>query len=395
MDIRPDRHFMCSTKDFADHASSRKRLLMEHFYRGMRRKTCILMKHGKPTGGTWNLDRQNRKSFSGKGPGTVPAPTSFRPDATTQQVIAVVKKTFEEHPGSVENFDWPVTVRQAKKALDDFVRKRLPLFGPYQDAMWDGQPYLYHSRLSAALNLKLLQPRDVIAAALRALDTGTAPLNSVEGFIRQILGWREYVRGIYWHFMPEYADRNELEAGSPLPWFYWTAETDMNCLHTCVAQTLDYGYAHHIQRLMVTGLFALLLGVEPKEIHKWYLAIYVDAVEWVELPNTIGMSQFADGGVMATKPYAASGAYINRMSNYCETCRYEPLRRSGDMACPFTTLYWDFLMRNEERLNRIPRMGMQLRNLKRLDRKERLSIRRHADVVRKQATGYTETAGKK
>jgi deoxyribodipyrimidine photolyase-related protein len=236
--------------------------------------------------------------------------------------------------------------------------------------------------LSAALNLKLLDPRDAIEAAELAFREGQAPLNAVEGFIRQILGWREYVRGIYWHHMPEYAELSALGADGPLPEFYWTADTEMNCLRHCIRQTLDYGYAHHIQRLMVTGLFALLLGVEPRQVHEWYLAVYVDAVEWVEMPNTLGMSQFADGGIMASKPYCASGNYIQRMSNYCGGCRYHPGQRLGDEACPFTTLYWDFLMRHEERFSRNRRMGLQLHNLRKIDADERRAIRRKASRVR-------------
>jgi deoxyribodipyrimidine photolyase-related protein len=255
-------------------------------------------------------------------------------------------------------------------------------FGRWQDAMWSGEPWLYHSRLSAALNLKLLSPREVIAAAEQAWRNGSVPLASAEGFIRQILGWREYVRGIYWRFMPGYLDRNALAADQPLPRFYWTADTELNCLRHALRQTLDHGYAHHIQRLMVTGLFALLLGVRPREVHEWYLAVYVDAVEWVELPNTLGMSQFADGGVMASKPYVASGKYIQRMSNYCAGCRYDPAQSTGPKACPFTTLYWDFLARHEALLSRNPRMVMQVRNLKRLPAAERTAIARQAEDVR-------------
>jgi deoxyribodipyrimidine photolyase-related protein len=252
--------------------------------------------------------------------------------------------------------------------------------------MWVEEPYLYHSRLSSALNLKLLDPRDAVDAATRAYTRSGVPLNSVEGFVRQILGWREYVRGIYWHHMPEYAEQNALDADAPLPGFYWTADTEMACMRACIQQTLDYGYAHHIQRLMVTGLFALLLGVEPRLVHEWYLAVYVDAVEWVELPNTLGMSQFADGGIMATKPYCASGSYIQRMSNYCEHCRYEPSERLGEDGCPFTTLYWDFLMRHEERLGENPRMGLQLYNLRRIESDERRAVRRQATSLRDRIT---------
>jgi deoxyribodipyrimidine photolyase-related protein len=275
-----------------------------------------------------------------------------------------------------------VTTRQARSALEDFIEHRLPHFGAYQDALWTGEPYLYHSRLSSALNLKLLDPREAIEAAEAAYRAGHAPLNSAEGFIRQILGWREYVRGIYWRFMPEYADRNYLDADLPLPAFYWTGRTEMNCLRQTIGQTLEYGYAHHIQRLMVTGLFALLLGVDPLEAHRWYLAVYVDAVEWVELPNVTGMSQFADGGVMASKPYVASGKYIARMSNYCSDCRYRPDCAAGNDACPFTVLYWDFLLRHRRRLSANRRMTMQLKNVDRKSASEHREIRREATRVR-------------
>jgi deoxyribodipyrimidine photolyase-related protein len=272
-----------------------------------------------------------------------------------------------------------VTRDQALTALADFVEHRLPEFGRYQDAMWTGEPWLFHSRLSAAMNLKLLDPREVIAAAEDAYHAKHVPLASAEGFIRQILGWREYVRGIYWHFMPQYVERNALDAHRPLPAFYWTGDTDLNCVRHAVRQTLERGYAHHIQRLMVTGLLALLLGVEPREVHAWYLAVYVDAVEWVELPNTLGMSQFADGGVMASKPYVASGKYIQRMSNYCRGCRYDPTAATGETACPFTTLYWDFLRRHARLLSANPRMTMQLKNLERLGKGEQNAIEQQAD----------------
>jgi deoxyribodipyrimidine photolyase-related protein len=228
------------------------------------------------------------------------------------------------------------------------------------------------------LNLKLLDPREVCQAAETAYRDGRAPLAAVEGFIRQIIGWREYVRGIYWRYMPGYASGNALDAHGELPDFYWSGQTDMNCLRETIGQTLRYGYAHHIQRLMVTGLFALLAGVDPARVHEWYLAVYVDAVEWVELPNTIGMSQFADGGLMASKPYAATGKYIQRMSNYCDGCRFDPAKSTGEDACPFTTLYWDFLMRNEPKLRQVPRMELQLRNLVRLDASTRQAIQERA-----------------
>jgi deoxyribodipyrimidine photolyase-related protein len=248
--------------------------------------------------------------------------------------------------------------------------------------MWSGEPWLYHSRLSAALNLKLLNPREVLAAAEQAWREKRAPIASVEGFIRQILGWREYVRGIYWRFMPGYLERNALGADQSLPAFYWTGDTEMNCLRHALRQTLEHGYAHHIHRLMVTGLFSLLLGVRPREIHEWYLSVYVDAVEWVELPNTLGMSQYADGGVMASKPYIATGKYIQRMSNYCTGCRFDPAERTGPRACPFTTLYWDFLLQHEPSLAKNPRIVMQVRNLKRLSAEEKEAIQQQAARVR-------------
>ncbi len=386
LEIRPDRHFLCPAEVFEEHAAGRERLLMEHFYREMRRRTGVLMEVDEPVGGKWNYDERNRASFGRQGPGEVPTPLVIEPDAVTREVLDLVADRFPDHPGGLAHFDWPVTPKQAREALADFVQHRLPNFGRYEDAMWTGEPTLYHSRLSAALNLKLLNPHTAIRAAEEAYGRGHAPLNAVEGFIRQILGWREYVRGIYWRHMPAYAEGNALDADAPLPAFYWTGETDMACLRHCIQQTLDYGYAHHIQRLMVTGLFALLLGVEPRQVHEWYLAVYVDAVEWVELPNTLGMSQFADGGLMASKPYCASGKYIKRMSNYCGECRYDPSQRVGEEACPFTTLYWDFLMRHQERLGKNPRMGLQFYNLRKIEEHERRAIRRQAARVREQVT---------
>jgi deoxyribodipyrimidine photolyase-related protein len=386
LEIRPDRHFLSSLDAFEEHLDGRRQLLLERFYRELRRDSGILMDGDEPAGDRWNYDAENRKSFGKEGPGEVPSPIAFPPDAITREVLDLVERHFADHPGSLDYFDWPVTSAQAERALADFVDHRLADFGSYQDAMWTEEPYLFHSRLSAALNLKLLDPHDAIDAAERAYTASGAPLNSVEGFVRQILGWREYVRGVYWHHMPEYIELNALGADAPLPDFYWTADTEMMCLHECIQQTLEYDYAHHVQRLMVTGLFALLLGVEPRRVHEWYLAVYVDAVEWVELPNTLGMSQFADGGIMATKPYCASGSYIRRMSNYCEDCRYEPLERLGEDACPFTTLYWDFLMRHQERLGENPRMGLQLYNLRRIDSDERRAIRRQAITLRDRVT---------
>lgn len=382
LEVRPDRHFLCSDQQFRQFAKGRKQLLLEHFYRHMRKQHAVLIDGDKPVGGAWNYDADNRKSFGRTGPPSVPAPRSFPPDDTTRAVLELVERRFPDHPGKLTSFDWPVTAAQAQEALDDFVTHRLALFGTYQDAMWTDQPYLYHSRLSAVMNLHLLDPRRVIAAVESAYRAGTAPLAAAEGFIRQVLGWREYIRGIYRLHMPDYAQRNHLDARVPLPAFYWTADTPMQCLRQAISQTLDYGYTHHIQRLMVTGLYALLLGVEPRQIHEWYLAVYVDAVEWVEMPNVLGMSQFADGGLMSSKPYIASGKYIQKMSNYCKGCRYDPEQATGPSACPFTTLYWDFLMRHEAMLAANPRTVMQVRNLQRLDQTCRQAIRDQAEQLR-------------
>ncbi len=386
LEIRVDRHFLSTVEEFAAHAKGRKQLRLEFWYRELRRKHRILLDGGGgPEGGDWNYDAENRGSFGRKGPGLLPAPATFPPDQTTREVIALVNRRFPDHPGRLDVFDWPVTPADARVALDDFVAHRLADFGTYQDAMWTREPWLYHSRLAAAMNLKLLDPRDVIAAAEAAYRAGRVPLASAEGFIRQILGWREYVRGLYWLLMPGYADHNVLGAHEPLPPFYWTGEVEMACLQDAIRQTLDHGYAHHIQRLMVTGLYALLLGVEPRAVHEWYLAVYVDAVEWVELPNTIGMALHADGGIMASKPYAATGKYIDRMSDHCRGCRFDPAVAVGDDACPFTTLYWDFLARHEARLSANQRMALQVKNLRRLDADQRAAIAARADVIRTHA----------
>jgi deoxyribodipyrimidine photolyase-related protein len=363
---------------------------METFYREQRRRFGVLMQGGEPRGGQWNFDAENRAAFGPGGPGSLPPPARFAPDAITAEVLAEVATRFAKHPGSLADFAWPVTREQALQSLQRFITERLPLFGHYQDAMWPGEPWLYHAHLSAALNLKLLNPREVVDAAVAALDAGHAPLTSVEGFVRQILGWREYVRGIYWTQMPGYAALNALDAQAYLPAWYWTGDTDMACLRDTLRQTLATGYAHHIQRLMVTGLYALLLGVRPQQVHEWFLAVHVDAVEWVELPNTLGMSQFGDGGLMASKPYIASGAYIDRQSPYCATCRYRPAERTGPQACPFTTLYWDFLLRHETRFASHPRLALQVRNLARLDEAERHAIQTQAQALR-QSSGPQAT----
>ena len=408
LEIREDRHFLCSRAEFERHARGRRQLRLEYFYREMRQRHRVLMagEHGdEPAGGQWNFDADNRESFGREGPGLVPAPLRFAPDALTREVIEEVRLLGERHPGRLESFAWPVTREQALAALQDFTAHRLRDFGRWQDAMWGGQPWLYHSLISSCLNLKLLDPREVVAAAEAAWRAGEVPLASAEGFIRQVLGWREYVRGVYWLRMPGYLELNALQAHEPLPAFYWSGRTPMRCLADAIGQTLEHGYAHHIQRLMVTGLYALLLGVEPRQVHEWYLAVYVDAVEWVELPNTLGMSQHADAGPapgedprgpkpdlgpMASKPYVATGQYIARMSDHCRGCRFDPGQRTGERACPFTTLYWDFLARHEARLAANPRMALQVKNLRRLAPEELRAIRERAAAIR---SGAVATGG--
>jgi deoxyribodipyrimidine photolyase-related protein len=382
LDIRDDTHFFSTVRDFSQHAAGRKQLRLEFFYRELRKKTGILMDGANPVGGKWNFDSENRSSFGKKGPGPLPEPMRFTPDEITQDVMRLVQHRFAHHPGSLDSFGWPVTREQALQALEAFITHRLPHFGLYQDAMWEGEVWLYHSHLSSSLNLKLLNPREVLDAATTAYQKGLAPLEAVEGFVRQILGWREYVRGIYWTNMPGYLKLNAANAHAQLPDFYWTGQTDMACLRDAIHQTLTHGYAHHIQRLMVTGLYALLLGVSPKEVHAWYLGVYVDAVEWVELPNTLGMSQFADHGLMASKPYVASGKYIDRMSNHCKNCIYKPAESTGQTACPVTTLYWDYLHRHANDLAKNPRMVMQLKNLNRLSAETMSRITEQAEKIR-------------
>ena len=374
---------MAEPGEFKTWLAGRKKPTMEYWYRHLRQRTGILMDSAtggkKPLGGQWNYDADNRQSFGKTGPQAVPEPLRFAPDVITQAVMAEVAEHFAEHPGELSSFDWPVTRAQALQALDDFIVNRLPQFGDYQDAMWPNQAWLYHSLLSVALNLKLLNPREVIAAAETAYHQGRAPINAVEGFIRQILGWREYVRGLYWSYMPEWAGWNALDAQQDLPDFYWTGDTDMACLKDSIGQVLTHGYGHHIQRLMVTGLFALLWQAKPEQVHHWYLAMYVDAVEWAELPNVLGMSQFADGGLLATKPYVSSAAYVDRMSDYCRNCPYDRKARTGARACPFNALYWAFFDRHRTRLERNPRLGMVYRQLNAMTQEQIAALREQAN----------------
>ena len=392
LEIREDRHFFTTVREFSAHAKGRKSLRLEYFYRELRQRHSVLMHDGEPVGGQWNFDKDNRESFGAAGPQFLPTRATFEPDTITREVIASVERHFVEHPGTLATFAWPVTRAHALEALDRFVEDRLPLFGRYEDAMWPGEPWLYHSHLSAALNLKLLNAREVVRAAEVAYHAGRVALESAEGFIRQILGWREYVRGIYWTQMPDYINRNALNATEELPAWYWSGDTDMACLRDVITQTLSNGYAHHIQRLMVTGLFALLLGVRPQLVHAWYLSVYVDAVEWVELPNTLGMSQYGDGGLLGSKPYVATGKYIQRMRGGCALCRYDPAKRTGDGACPFTTLYWDFLLRHEQLLAKNARMALQVKNATRLSPSEREAISQRANEIRQGKIRTPESA---
>ena len=364
--LRADDRFFCSSVEFSRWAAGRKSFRMENFYRLMRERTGLLMDQGEPAGGQWNFDRDNRKPL----PKTLAPPRrlTFEPDAVTAEVLALVEARFPDHFGTLDGFGWAVTRADAVRALEAFVADCLPGFGDYQDAMKTGEPFLFHATLSPYLNAGLLEAREVCAAAETAFRSGHAPLNAVEGFIRQILGWREYVRGIYWHHMPDYAAANALQAERALPAFYWTGETAMNCLHQAIEDTRRHAYAHHINRLMVTGNFALLAGVRPAEIEEWYLSVYADAYDWVELPNVHGMAIFADGGLMGSKPYAAGGAYIDRMSDYCAGCRYSPKLKTGPDACPFNYLYWAFLIDQSDRLKGNIRLAMPYRTIEKMGR---------------------------
>jgi deoxyribodipyrimidine photolyase-related protein len=377
--VLTDTHFLCTREAFAKWAGTSKSLRMEFFYRQMRKQHQVLMQaDGEPQGGRWNFDTENRKGFPKGGPGKIAPPAQFAPDAITREVLAEVAQKYGEHPGRLEDFAWAVTRDQALQALHQFVDTRLAHFGEYQDAMWRGEAFGWHALLSTSLNLKLLHPREVIDVALKGWRDQALPLASVEGFIRQVLGWREFIRGVYWLDMPKLREDNFYQHKRALPQWYWSGETQMACMRETVGQTLRYGYAHHIQRLMVTGNFALLAEVLPQQVEDWYLAVYVDAIEWVELPNTAGMALFANGGRFTSKPYVASGAYIKRMSNYCTGCKYRPEERVGPRACPVTTLYWNFLDKHCAEFAGNPRTVLMVRNLEKMDDAQRQAVREHA-----------------
>jgi deoxyribodipyrimidine photolyase-related protein len=354
-----DDRFIASHAEFEAWAEGRKQLRMEFFYRDMRRKTGLMMEGDKPAGGQWNFDKENRKAAQ---PDLLRAkPPRFEPDAITRDVLALVADRFSGHFGKLHPFGWATDRAGAVQALDHFVAHALPRFGDEQDAMLAEDPMLSHSLLSPYLNIGLLGPMEICQAVEAAWKAGKVPINAAEGFIRQIIGWREFMRGIYFLEGPDYTARNVLGHGRALPAAYWGGATRMACLSSAVGQTRDLAYAHHIQRLMVTGNYALLIGADPAQVHEWYLAVYIDAFEWVEAPNTIGMSQFADGGIVGSKPYVSSGAYIDRMSDYCKSCAYDVKQKHGPKACPFNPLYWDFLIRHRDRFGANPRMAPMYR----------------------------------
>ncbi|MFU8881017.1 MAG: cryptochrome/photolyase family protein [Rhodobacterales bacterium] len=374
--IRDDR-FIASADDFEAWAKGRKQLRMEYFYREMRRKTGLLMEGDKPAGGQWNFDHDNRKpapddvAFAG--------PFQFEPDTVTAQVLDLVAARFGNNFGSLRPFWFATDSDQAQAQLDHWIANGLGSFGDYQDAMLADRPFMYHSLISFYINAGLLDPLAVCQQVEAAWKAGHAPLNAVEGFIRQIIGWREYVRGIWYREGPDYIRRNALGHSNDLPGMYWGAPTDMRCMSQTVAQTRDHAYAHHIQRLMVTGNFALLAGIDPWQVHEWYLAVYADAYEWVEAPNVIGMSQFADGGIIASKPYVSSGNYIDKMSDYCGGCAYRVKDKTGPRACPFNLLYWHFLVRHRDRFASNPRMGQIYATWDRMAEERRATVLREAE----------------
>ena len=373
IDLRDDDRFLCSAVEFENWAKGRKVLRMEHFYQSMRKEHAILLDGHGPEGGKWNYDVANRRQI----PPDKIVPKRFRvqPNDVTNEVIELVRTRFKDHFGDVTDFEFAVTRNGALEVLDDFIQYRLPEFGDYQDAMREGDPWLFHSHISLYLNTGLLLPGECIKRAEQAYREGNVPLNAAEGFIRQILGWREYVRGVYWMFMPDYGGKNFFNTRRPLPAFYWSGQTRMNCLRQCVLDTKHNAYAHHIQRLMVLGNFALIAGIDPDQVNAWFLAVYADAFEWVELPNVTGMALFADGGMLASKPYASGGNYISKMSDYCKGCSYKISRKNGDKACPFNYLYWDFLARNRLSLEDNRRLSMIYKTYDRMSGERKAAIK--------------------
>lgn len=373
-------HFLTSREELATFFKGKKQYLMESFYRAMRKKHNIMLdKDKKPLGGKWNYDAENRKKWNGKPAIPIMPDTSKDVRAIYEMIVTTGVKTI----GMVDDpqyFNWTTTRDEALLLLKHFTHELLPFFGKYQDAMSTQERFLFHSRLSFAMNIKLISPKEVIDAVIQVWQQRPDEIDiaQVEGFVRQILGWREYMRGIYWAKMPDYQQLNYFNYTNKLPDFYWTGKTDLNCLHHSITQSLENAYAHHIQRLMVTGNFALLMGVDPDEVDKWYLGIYMDAIEWVEITNTRGMSQFADGGIVGTKPYIASANYMHKMGDYCKHCKYDKKKRTGEDACPFNALYWNFLMRHKDQLASNRRMSMMYRLLDKMEEKERILLQQTA-----------------
>lgn len=374
-------HFMSNRLEARKLFEGKKQWRMETFYRQMRQKHGVLLEpDGNPVGGQWNFDADNRKPWRGN-PSEPDDPRPKHNHSALWRTIQSAGVTSFGEP-CADHFRWPLNRAEALQQMQHFMSRVLPFFGDFQDAMSAQATRLFHSQLSFALNVKMLNPREVIAAAESQWRNGHAPLPAVEGFIRQILGWREYIRGVYWAHMPGYDENNALQHTQPLPEWFWTGKTGMHCMANSIGNSLQSAHAHHIQRLMVIGNFALLAGLDPKQLHQWYLGIYIDAFEWVELPNTLGMSQYADGGLLASKPYAASAAYIHKMSDYCKGCQYQRSERIGDKACPFNALYWDFHLRHEKRLSRNPRIGMVYRNLARMGTEEITAIQQQAAHIK-------------
>ncbi len=375
-------HFYTSRTEAAEIFKSRKQWLMEHFYRQMRVKHDVLMSGPRaPVGAKWNFDEDNRKTWNGAPREPTDTRTFHDHSALWETIVASGVASFGKP--AADHIGWPLNRSEALHQLDDFIDAALPHFGDFQDAMSTKATRLFHSLLSFALNTKMLNPREVVTRAETAYREGHAPLAAVEGFIRQILGWREYVRGVYWAHMPGYDQQNVFGHDSPLPSWFWDGNTKMRCLAHAIGNSLEHAHAHHIQRLMIIGNFSLLAGLDPVAVHRWYLGVYIDAFEWVELPNTLGMSQFADGGAMATKPYVSSAAYINRMSDYCKGCHYDKKLREGDKACPFNALYWDFFARNRTSLRGNHRLGMVYRQLEKMDPEVLTALRIKANVSRR------------
>ncbi|MDV6252218.1 cryptochrome/photolyase family protein [Vibrio sp. EA2] len=375
-------HFLLPFEEIEPQFPKGKHVTMEHFYRRMRKRFNILMQDGKPLGGKWNYDANNRNKLKVKDIEQLPNPLMF--SLNVDESIARLNRHDIQTIGKLDAaLLWPVNRTQSLSLLAHFCQVCLPLFGRFQDAMTgehDAKWSLYHSRLSFSMNSKLLHPKEVIDAALRVFEANpNIDISQVEGFIRQVLGWREYIRAIYWANMPQYPQKNELGASRQLPGYFWSGETKMACMRNAIGQSLDYAYAHHIQRLMITGNFCLLTEIDPDQVDEWYLGIYVDAIEWVEMPNTRGMALFADGGIVGTKPYAASGSYINKMSDYCKNCHYDNKSRSGEGSCPFNSLYWRFMHKHEKRLASNPRIGMIFRSWDNMEESQRQAILDTAD----------------